>query len=195
MIQTVKRTLSKCKESDQDPYLSLLILNTTPNQNGDSPASVLLNRRLRTNLPTTHRSNELVYKESQQSQESTKSTNLKPLQTDTTVRILSNDKKHKWNDKRIIIGKNDQPRSYDVLKENGRTVTRNRNHLIPTQEQFDNVQNYDDLTINDNQSTNEDTNNLTIEATSNNVDENATPVLRTRSGRIVKKPERYTYSV
>ena len=48
-VKTVKAML---KKSD-DPYLAMLIYRSTPLQNGFSPAELLMNRRLRTNLPIT----------------------------------------------------------------------------------------------------------------------------------------------
>ena len=51
-IQTVKRTLKKVQESDQDVHLALLTLNTTPSPDGKSPAFKLFNRNPRTPLPS-----------------------------------------------------------------------------------------------------------------------------------------------
>ncbi|GBO99797.1 Retrovirus-related Pol polyprotein from transposon 412 [Eumeta japonica] len=51
-IQTVKKLLNKCKESNSDPYMALLHLRTTPKENMPSPAELLMSRILRTKLPS-----------------------------------------------------------------------------------------------------------------------------------------------
>ena len=48
MIQTLKNSLDKTFASDQDPYLALLTLITTPDGKGISPAYRLMNRQPRT---------------------------------------------------------------------------------------------------------------------------------------------------
>jgi len=47
-VQTIKHLLQKA----EDPYYALLVYRATPLQNGYSPAELLMNRRLRTDLPT-----------------------------------------------------------------------------------------------------------------------------------------------
>ena len=52
-IQTVKKTIRKCRRKGNDLDLALLVLRTTPRKNQVfSPAEILMNRRLRTNLPS-----------------------------------------------------------------------------------------------------------------------------------------------
>ena len=51
-IQTIKRTLKKAKLANEDHYLSILFLNSQPNENRFSPAHKLFNRPIRTNLPS-----------------------------------------------------------------------------------------------------------------------------------------------
>ena len=48
MIQTHKNSLDETFASDQDPYLALLTLRTTPDEEGISPAHRLMDRQPRT---------------------------------------------------------------------------------------------------------------------------------------------------
>ncbi|OWF56513.1 Transposon Ty3-I Gag-Pol polyprotein [Mizuhopecten yessoensis] len=50
-VQTVKNIMRKCKESQQDIHMALLVYRTTPLDNGLSPAELLMGRRLKSNLP------------------------------------------------------------------------------------------------------------------------------------------------
>ena len=51
-IQTVKKTLRKAKLSNNDLYLAILAVRTTPRQKRSSPAQLLMKRNLRTTLPS-----------------------------------------------------------------------------------------------------------------------------------------------
>ncbi len=51
-IQTVKKVLKKAHDGNQDLYLALLILNTTPGNDNQSPASRLFCRQPRSTLPS-----------------------------------------------------------------------------------------------------------------------------------------------
>ncbi|XP_037303260.1 uncharacterized protein K02A2.6-like isoform X1 [Manduca sexta] len=51
-VKIIKRILTKCAESGDDPHLALLQYRTTPRGNLPSPAELLMSRRLRTLIPT-----------------------------------------------------------------------------------------------------------------------------------------------
>ena len=51
-MQTIKNTLKKAHEANEDVYLALLALNSTPSQDGTSPAYKLFNSQIRTSLPS-----------------------------------------------------------------------------------------------------------------------------------------------
>ena len=52
-IQTVKSILKRALRNNEDPYLAILALRTTPQKNGmPSPATCLMNRNLHTILPS-----------------------------------------------------------------------------------------------------------------------------------------------
>ena len=60
-IQTVKKTLRKTKLFNNDPYLAILALRTTPQQKRSSPAQLLMNRNLRTTPPSPSQPPEQSY--------------------------------------------------------------------------------------------------------------------------------------
>ena len=51
-IQTIKKTLRKCREDDSDPYLAMLALRTTKNSSGTSASELLMKQKLRTLVPS-----------------------------------------------------------------------------------------------------------------------------------------------
>ena len=53
-VQTVKSLFSKAKTDHKDTYLSLLEHRNTPLEEGLSPSQLLMSRRLRSVLPSTH---------------------------------------------------------------------------------------------------------------------------------------------
>ena len=53
-MKIIKDLLAKAKDSGKDPYLSLMEYRNTPVDNLASPAQILMSRRLRSSLPTTH---------------------------------------------------------------------------------------------------------------------------------------------
>ncbi|XP_052755177.1 uncharacterized protein LOC128201638 [Galleria mellonella] len=139
-IRTVKNMLKKCEDSEHDFHLSLLNLRSTPRDGVDSPAQILMGRRLNTRLP--------IYE---------------PLLADTVDNKLNYDKllnkqtrqksiydrhaKHKvypsldQNDKVVIndggqrrlmkvVQQAKEPRSYILEDETGRIFRRNRRHIV-----------------------------------------------------------------
>ena len=48
------KSLLKAQRGNQDPYLALLILNTTPGQDNISPATRLFGHQPRSTLPSLH---------------------------------------------------------------------------------------------------------------------------------------------
>ena len=54
-VKTIKRILKKFDEDGSDPYLAMLNVRNTPVDGLASPAQLLMNRRLRSNLPVTHK--------------------------------------------------------------------------------------------------------------------------------------------
>ena len=82
---------------------------------------------------------------------------------------------------------NDRPHSYNVLNERGNLLIRNRRYLIPTNEKFIAKHDYDSII-----EPNETTSQKTLVQTKTDIPSNiTTPPVRTKSGRISKKPKRY----
>lgn len=130
-VQIVKRLLKKAAETGEDPYLVLLNYRASPLECGQSPGELLMNRKLRTRLPSAEH---LLHKRHRDftkmnSQSKAYNRNAKPLcpleQTDT-VRVRCDGK---WGPVAKVI-KETTPRSYEVLTEYGNTLQRNRRHLL-----------------------------------------------------------------
>ncbi|GBN95672.1 hypothetical protein AVEN_186107-1 [Araneus ventricosus] len=54
MVKNFKKHFEK--SVNENPYLMMLVLRTTPLENGYSPAELLMGRKLRTNLPMAKKS-------------------------------------------------------------------------------------------------------------------------------------------
>lgn len=132
-IQTVKKTLHKCFQNRDDPYLALLTLRTTPGKNNSpSPAAKLMNRQLRTLLPIMRKNNADHYRptltdEQAAQQRDRGQRELTPLKIGDQVRVHDG---KTWSRLGMVTERCSQPRSYLVLMENGRTIRRNRRHLL-----------------------------------------------------------------
>ena len=139
-IQTTKNVLKKTRDSGGDAYEALLALNTTPNEHGESPASRMFNKQLRTKLPSIKqmKSHPAIKRRQIKTKYDSSSKDLKEIAPDTTVRILSRDKNRgNWRTKGKVISKRKEPLSYDVINERGNLIRRNRWQLRPTNENFD----------------------------------------------------------
>ena len=138
-IHKVKLTLKKALRNNQDPYLAILALRTTSQKNGmSSPATCLMNRNLRTILPSFNvnkkqgkpknpKPSMLKQNYDQHAKEH------KPLEPGATVRYR---KHNTWSKKGRVVKKLSQPRSYQIETESGNIIRRNRRHLMNTREPF-----------------------------------------------------------
>ncbi|XP_033108934.1 uncharacterized protein K02A2.6-like [Anneissia japonica] len=137
-VRTAKRLLKKAKADRKDPYLAILDLRNTPDQDGSSPVQKLMSRRTRNRLPTTSKllkpkvekgvfENIKRKKERQELQYNKSARDLKPLQVGDKVRIFRfHDKQWNLEGKVIRCLPN---RSYCVKLKNGKQLRRNRKHL------------------------------------------------------------------
>ena len=182
--QTIKRTLKKAKLVNEDHYLPILFFNSKPDECGSSPADKLFNHPIRTNLlsgkpqPKPSTTNTAIEPDTQNCL-----SNLKP---GDTVRIRTG-KEKTWGKKGTVIAPNDCPRSCNVLNEKGNLIIRNHLHLIPTNEKFIVKHDYDNII-----EPSETTSQKTFVQTKTDIPSiiTTTPI-RTKSGRIIKKPKRY----
>ena len=51
-IQTIKKTLQKCKKDNSDPYLAMLALHATKNSSSISTLELPMKKKLRTLVPS-----------------------------------------------------------------------------------------------------------------------------------------------
>ena len=130
-VQIVKRLLKKAAESGEDPYLALLNYRASPLECGQSPGEILMNRKLRTRLPSAEhllqkRHGDYTKINSQSRAYDRSAKQLCPLEQKDTVRVRCDGK---WGPVAEVI-KETAPRSYEVLTEYGNTLRRNRRHLL-----------------------------------------------------------------
>ena len=140
-VKTIKTLLLKAADSKEDPYIGLLNIRNTPQQDINvSPAQRLFGRRTRTLLPITKRlldettSRNLIkasLREKQKKQRSSynrHATDLPKLHPGMAVRVQPTEKgQKKW--KRAVVKEQLKHRKYLIEYLNGDTVVRNRLHL------------------------------------------------------------------
>lgn len=194
-IQTVKMTLKKASDSGSDIRMAMLSLRTTPvDHKLPSPAVMLYNRRLRTDLPTVvHNRNpdkDQILARLQERQDKQKANydqharDLPPLIPGESV-VVQNQGTNQWTPA-TVTRVCEEPRSYIVESKDGSVLRRNRKHIRSEaqpreQRTTDNEQNTDYVpkTINKPNEHNAPTN----EAKSNQY--------VTRYGRATKQTEMY----
>ena len=130
-IQTVKKVLKKAHDANEDLYLSLLMLNNTPGKSSDSPAQLMYKRIVRTTLPSMKK--KVPEQVTKPVSNERNQRDLPDIDVGQSVRLRTPGQKD-WKEKGKILTKCVEPRSYNVIKENGRLARRNRRHLIPTNE-------------------------------------------------------------
>ncbi|XP_070198636.1 uncharacterized protein [Littorina saxatilis] len=131
MVQTVKKTLLKAKQSNSDPDLRRSL---------PSPAELLYSRNLQSNLPhlakptpynRKARRNLQVRQQTQKKYHDRSARDLPPLHTDQKVQMQENN--GAWIPA-TVVNKRPEPRSYTIRTPNGSIYRRNRRQLrdLPT---------------------------------------------------------------
>jgi hypothetical protein len=148
-VGIAKTMLKKCSASGTDPYLALLNIRNTPrdDQTG-SPVQRLFSRRTRTKIPTrsenlnpevkppevvTKRLEEDRHKKAKKYFDNNKTKPLKPVKAGDTIRVRVG---NTWQPALLLpMQTTNAPRSYNIRLPSGIETTRNRRHLLRTNEQ------------------------------------------------------------
>jgi len=189
-----KESCEKRKKSNSDPFIALLNFRNTPQQVTDySPVQQLINRRTRTllpmkssllesNIPENVQENIQRSKEKQAKYYNRNARFLQELNRGDTVRIAPQQGNKEW-EKGVVKNKHSE-RSYEVQKENGRFIRRNRKYLRKTKEQFNPYNAPEDTNI----KPNDTSENMNIETNhKQTTTEDETPKY-SRYGRQLTKP-------
>ena len=214
-VQIAKKLLTKAKHSKQDPYLAILEALNTPVDGFASPAQLISGRRYRSILPINPQllkvepiSKDAYVERRQHIQENqvkyynqhTKP--LKVLHGGEKIRMLN---EKKWKPATVVQHSN-EPRSYIVKNEDGDIYRRNRQYLLKTDDiveiSDDDTEQEEEKptqiqsgTIRDAKPKEENKTCVNQEIEEGNdvrsTEEELNRGIRTRSGRLSKKPMRY----
>ena len=197
-VKIVKNLIRKAQHSEQDVHRALQVYRSSPLACGKSPAELLYNRRIRSNLPMVDsllenqridtrfvRGRKEEEKVKQKERFDKHARDLQELKPGQHV-ILLDMKSNKWSKRGIV--KSIQPnRSYLVETETGEIRRRNRRHLrpAPRRQQAESIPlptSQDDFELDDSAEATEQPASAGSETSSSN--------RTTRSGRITKPPDR-----
>ena len=198
-MQSIKRLLKKAHDEGKAEELALLEFRNTPITGlNESPAQLLMSRRLRSSLPMTDAmlqpsiSKEVKRKleQRQQRQKSFYDRGTRPLSSLQPNEVVRYQTGKMWKPA-VVINKHPNLRSYNIQTPQGTVLRRNRRHLRPTKETFapsDDTDDYcdDDLVIN----TPSDPQMPTNEPPTHDEPDQLTE-RRSRYGRLVRPPVRY----
>ena len=198
-VGIVKKLLTKAKDSHRDPELALLCLRNTPiDHKLPSPGEMLFGHKLRGILPSKISNTlpdcdkikeQLTLRQSTQKKYHDRNAkDLSELKSGQCVRIQDHITK-KWLPAIVQI-RCTEPRSYIVETPNGAHLRRNRHQIRETLEQFPTPRLRPKVTFAEPQTTEKRTIQVAPEKEQLR-QAHAASEYRTRSGRLVKKPDRY----
>ena len=209
-VKIAKNLFKKCLLNNEDPYIGLLNLRNTPQEDSPyTPVQRLMGRHTKTLIPTSSKlltpnfaRDYKAIKEKSKAKVAERKGNrreLEDLRPNHEVRIqpLQNeDSKKPW--KKATIQEKVSPRSYIVRTEEGTELRRNRRHLISQRDQSTIVNapestisrdNTQSIAMPESPKASESKSPVEPQSTSTPNDD----VTTTRSGRVSKKPARYGY--
>ncbi|KAI5699155.1 hypothetical protein M8J77_011585 [Diaphorina citri] len=138
-VKIMKKMLTKCLYDNTDPYIGMLNLRNTPKNFGPSPAQLLYSRVLNSKIPTQNKllkpkiykydENYVRYRNSQETYYNKRAKNLEPLKVDQRV-FFKKREDDLWTPG-VISSTLENPRSYNVMDEEGHEYRRNRVHISP----------------------------------------------------------------
>ena len=211
-VRTAKSILAKARRDHQDPNLAILEHRNTPINDVGSPARLSMGRRLRSRMPSS--TDQLLPKmmnpamvqarleQKQAQQKKYYDRSSRPLEHLSEGDDVYVQREGRWKPA-IVLSKADTQRSSHIRTENGAQYRRNRTHLRKTYNRVSHSSSPEKLTESQSkeleikvnspirneqlqlEETRED-NKETVSSTG----ETASPV-KTRSGRIIRKPTRY----
>ena len=200
-VKIVKNLIRKCHHSGQDVYRALQVYRSSPLECGKSPAELLYNRRLRSNLPMMdnlldpqHIDRQFVRerKEGQKVKQKERydkhARDLQELDIGDHVR-LQDMHNNKWSQSGVIRKKLPN-RSYLVEISNGEIRRRNRRHLrLAPQRRDEQIQWPTQMDSDSDDNADDSAGGTPVQLAEPPADPGP-PSLRTRSGRISKPPVR-----
>lgn len=209
-VQIAKNILKKCAHDGSDELMALLNYHNSPRGDLGSPAQRIYSRRLRTLLPVKSKSLEpCVYSNvtrnltnKREQQKYFADTNRKEAQQmKIGDNVLYQFGPRNWKPAKVIEVLN--PRSIVIRDPRGKVYRRNSIHLRKTEADIPNdfsavsIPSNTNIEINDNQHNSTIENNTTIPQSSSSIIQNQSSQnpsnetqYRTRSGRLVKRPNR-----
>lgn len=141
--QTIRHMMEKAQGNMAEFYYGLLQLRNTPNPDV-SPSQRLMSRRTATKLPTANsllqprvvQSSKVQANIEKRQENSSKNFNkrtrsLQPLKQGDTVRVRA---QNKWLPAQLAPNQPGQPRSYNIINEDGNILRRNRRDILKTKE-------------------------------------------------------------
>ena len=193
-IQTIKKLLIKCLETNSDPYIALLHYRTISKGNLPAPSELLMSRKLRTKLPALSQNfipkqidTEKYATDLKKKTEKSKiyydktAKNLLPLAPGQKIHYKKNPTSY-WSPG-IILEKCKEPKSYVIQDEEGTTYRRNRQHIMDTHTQKTSTPFQLSVTENNKKDTSPEAVEIDTSPSSS----------RTRYGRESKAPDRFGY--